>query len=227
MPSPTSPPKPITVPSLNIITSSASPESSSTKRRGRSGSIVAVQEVAGDQQDLLDQSAFGNINADWVNSKGAWLIHPVLIFTGKIMIDSIPGMHQNTSWTIVNLSYMTLSYLMFHYVTGIPFGADSHGGAYDDLTLWEQIDEGAQYTPAKKWLFCTPIALFLISTHYTHYDPWAFAINFTALIVVLIPKLPQFHRQRLRFVEPETPGAVTPKTPLGASGRTTPTPSNY
>ena len=35
------------------------------------------------------------------------------------------------------------------------------GGAYDDLTLWEQIDSGAQYTPAKKWLTSVPILLFV------------------------------------------------------------------
>lgn len=33
------------------------------------------------------------------------------------------------------------------------------GGLYDDLTLWEQIDDGAQYTPAKKWLTSVPIGL--------------------------------------------------------------------
>lgn len=52
-----------------------------------------------------------------------------------------------------------LSYLMFHWVTGIPFQNEMHGGAYDDLTLWEQIDEGAQNTPSKKWLFFVPVAL--------------------------------------------------------------------
>lgn len=52
-----------------------------------------------------------------------------------------------------------LSYLMFHYVTGIPFHSDLHGGVYDNLTMWEQIDEGAQYTPAKKWLLIMPITL--------------------------------------------------------------------
>lgn len=35
----------------------------------------------------------------------------------------------------------------------------STGGAYDELTLWEQIDMGAQYTPAKKWLTSVPIGL--------------------------------------------------------------------
>jgi hypothetical protein len=48
---------------------------------------------------------------------------------------------------------------MFHWVTGVPFESEVHGGAYDDLTLWEQIDDGAQYTPAKKWLFTVPVAL--------------------------------------------------------------------
>jgi hypothetical protein len=53
---------------------------------------------------------------------------------------------------------------MFHWVTGIPFDNELHGGAYDDLTLWEQIDDGAQYTPSKKWLFTAPILLFVLST---------------------------------------------------------------
>ena len=58
------------------------------------------------------------------------------------------------------------SYLMFHWVTGIPFQSDLHGGAYDDLTLWEQIDEGAHYTPAKKWLFSVPVVLYVANYIY-------------------------------------------------------------
>ena len=85
-------------------------------------------------------------------------------------------MRPEVSWTLTNLLYLgvrrhyrhvtevylafpQLSYLMFHWVTGIPFQSELHGGAYDDLTLWEQIDAGAHYTPAKKWLFCVPILL--------------------------------------------------------------------
>ena len=100
---------------------------------------------------------------------------------------------------------------MFHWVTGIPFGSELHGGAYDDLTLWEQIDGGAQNTPSRKWLFSVPVGLcvslplsiptgahtttkpqnsFLLSTHYTNYNPWLFAVNLSALIFVLVPKLP-------------------------------------
>ena len=48
---------------------------------------------------------------------------------------------------------------MFHWVTGMPFEGDLRGNAYGDMTLWEQIDDGAQYTPAKKWLFSVPVML--------------------------------------------------------------------
>ncbi|KAM5534413.1 hypothetical protein V8D89_011880 [Ganoderma adspersum] len=206
---------------------SASPALTVRVGRERSGSMVKVKvEKVGDenQADVLDQSVYDNLNAEWVNRKGAWLIHPVLILAGKVVIDTIPGMRQEISWTLVNLLYLGFSYLMFHYVTGIPFHSDLHGGVYDNLTLWEQIDEGAQYTPAKKWLFIVPITLFLASTHYTHYDPWLFAINITALILVLMPKLPVFHRYRVRFMVSEEPSTIgTPVTPnFPRSGTTTP-----
>lgn len=46
---------------------------------------------------------------------------------------------------------------MFHWVQGIPFEFNS--GAYDKLNMWEQIDNGDQYTPAKKFLLAVPIVL--------------------------------------------------------------------
>ncbi|PSR93813.1 hypothetical protein PHLCEN_2v4708 [Hermanssonia centrifuga] len=226
------------VPSLSIETSPS--ELKVRVGRQRSSSIVKVETVGEDsQEEGLDQSVYDNVNAEWVNRKGkcilrflsltlpksAWLIHPVLIIAGKIVIDTIPGMRQELSWTLVNLIYLGFSYLMFHYVTGIPFQSDLHGGAYDDLTLWEQIDQGAHYTPAKKWLFIVPIILFLASTHYTNYNPWLFAVNLSALVFVLIAKLPQLHRQRVRFmVEDEASGVTTPiSAHFPRSGSSTPT----
>ena len=77
---------------------------------------------------------------------------------------------------------------MFHYVRGVPF--EFNAGAYDNLNLWEQIDNGDQYTPTKKFLLSVPIVLFLLSTHYTHYDLTYFTINILAVLGVVIPKLP-------------------------------------
>ena len=119
---------------------------------------------------------------------GAWTIHPLLIICLKIFYDIIPGVSQETSWTLTNITYMFGSYIMFHYVRGVPF--EFNGGAYDNLNMWEQIDDGAQYTPAKKFLLSVPIVLFLLSTHYTHYDLAYFTINFLAVLAVIIPKLP-------------------------------------
>jgi hypothetical protein len=77
---------------------------------------------------------------------------------------------------------------MFHWVRGIPF--DFNAGAFDNLNMWEQIDDGDQYTPAKKYLLSVPIILFLVSTHYTHYDLIYFVVNLFATLAVVIPKLP-------------------------------------
>lgn len=196
------------------------------RTRTRSGSLLKVEQVGeGSAEQDLDQNLYVNINADWVNMKGAWLVHPMLVFCGKIVIDTVPGMNQEISWTLTNLLYLLFSYFVFHWATGIPFQSDLHGGAYDELTLWEQIDGGAQYTPTKKWLITFPIILFLLSTHYTHYDPWLFTMNLIALVALLIPRLPQLHRQRVRFLAEEQyhSGMSTPvDAGFTASGSTTP-----
>ena len=119
---------------------------------------------------------------------GAWTIHIVLICALKILFGIIPGVSQETSWTLTNITYMFGSYLMFHYVRGVPF--EFNAGAYDNLNMWEQIDNGDQYTPTKKFLLSVPIVLFLLSTHYTHYETSYFTINFLAVLGVVIPKLP-------------------------------------
>ena len=36
-------------------------------------------------------------------------MHPLLIITGKALIDSVPGMTQELSWTLVNLAYLAVS----------------------------------------------------------------------------------------------------------------------
>ncbi|KAF2739721.1 Orm1 type endoplasmic reticulum protein [Polyplosphaeria fusca] len=163
-------------------------------RRRRSSSLVYTEPPESLEQ-LSDQSGLPNLNAQWVNAKGAWVIHFVLIVLAKILFDIMPGVSQETSWTLTNISYMFGSYLMFHYVRGVPF--DFNAGAYDNLNMWEQIDNGDQYTPAKKFLLIVPIALFLVSTHYTHYDLTFFVINCLATVAVVIPKLPAAHRMRI------------------------------
>lgn len=118
------------VPTLSL------PEKSTTqtkhRSRTRSGSLLKVEQVgeSSAEQDL-DQNLYVNINADWVNMKGghapsttparshrfilpplgAWLVHPVLVFCGKVVVDTIPGMNQEVSWTLTNLLYLLVSFV--------------------------------------------------------------------------------------------------------------------
>lgn len=151
-------------------------------------------------------------------SAGAWTIHFVLIACLKIFYDIIPGVSQETSWTLTNITYMFGSYIMFHYVRGVPF--EFNAGAFDNLNMWEQIDNGAQYTPAKKFLLAVPIVLFLLSTHYTHYDLAYFIINFLAVLGVIIPKLP-FVRSP-HGVIPTSYGSGSPLLDRGMTANTYP-----
>lgn len=116
------------------------------------------------------------------------MIHIIIILLLKIVYDIVPSVTQETSWTLVNITYMFGSYLMFHWVRGIPF--EFNAGAYDNLNMWEQMDNEDQYTPAKKFLLAVPICLFLVSTHYTHYSLAYFMVNFLATLAVVVPKLP-------------------------------------
>lgn len=86
---------------------------------------------------------------------------------------------------------------MFHVVKGVPF--ESNNGAYDGLTLWEQVDDGEQYTPARKFMAFAPIVLFLVSTHYAHYSVPLFLLNFAPLALNTISKMPQLHRIRIAW----------------------------
>jgi hypothetical protein len=195
-----------TKPAPENLASEYKMSSGKTGRRRRSSSII-YHEPPESLDHISDQSALPNLNSQWVNAKGeivhiakrmgrsaddlssgAWTIHFVLILALKILFDIIPGVTQEVSWTLTNISYMFGSYLMFHYVRGVPF--EFNAGAYDNLNMWEQIDNGDQYTPAKKFLLSVPVILFLLSTHYTHYDLTYFLINFLALMAVVIPKLP-------------------------------------
>lgn len=98
-------------------------------RRRRSSSLI-YKEPPETIEQRSDQAALPNLNASWVNSKGenntdierafsgseadymcwgylgAWGIHVVLIIGLKIFYDTMPGVSQETSWTLTNISYM-------------------------------------------------------------------------------------------------------------------------
>ncbi|QPG73240.1 hypothetical protein FOA43_000548 [Brettanomyces nanus] len=175
-----------------------SPTTSHTieRRRRRSSSLISKVEPE-TFETKQDQDIEDNMNANWVHFKGAWIIHVVIIMLLKVFYDLVPIFSKEMSWTLTNVSYSICSYIMFHQIKGTPF--DYNNGAFDNLNMWEQIDNGDQFTPVKKFLLGVPIALFLISTHYSNYDLTLFVINLVACLFVVIPKLPYSHRVRINI----------------------------
>lgn len=164
-------------------------------RRRRSSSIISHVEPE-TFEDENDQQLLPNMNATWVDQRGAWGIHVLITMLLKCFYNLIPGISNEWSWTMTNVTYVIGSYIMFHLIKGTPF--DFNGGAYDNLTMWEQIDDGVLYTPTRKFLITVPIVLFLLGTHYSRYDLQLFLFNFVlTTFVAVVPKLPLTHRLRI------------------------------
>ena len=174
------------------LTPSPSPHHKTRQRR----LSLILQHLEPDTiETKIDQALNPNVNANWVHYKGAWIIHIVLILFLKIFFNFILVLDNDWKWTLTNLTYNIGLYIMFHQVKGTPFEFNS--GAYDNLTMWEQIDNGDQYTPTKSFLMVVPIGLFLVSTHYLNYNLNLFVLNGVSCFCVVITKLAIAHRLRV------------------------------
>ncbi|CAO3655415.1 unnamed protein product [Mucor hiemalis] len=162
--------------------------------RERKASFVLDQNTAPNQL---------NYSTNFMSYKGAWLSTVLIVVVIKLLYSLIPFISAETSWTLTNLTYNIGHFVMFHWLQGTPT-LDDNQGAYDGLTVWEQIDDGVQFTATRKFLMAMPILLFLLSTHYTHYDFLQFAINFCSLVIVLIAKLPAMHEVRVFGINKRT-----------------------
>lgn len=162
-------------------------------RRRRSSSIISHVEQE-TQEDENDQQVLPNMNVSWVSQRGAWLIHLVIIVLLKIFFNLLPA-SQEWSWTLTNLTYNVGCYIMFHMIKGTPF--EFNGGAFDNLTMWEQIDNETLYTPSRKFLLGVPICLFFVLNHYTK-GVGLFVFNLAVSVIIgVVPKLPSTHRLRI------------------------------
>lgn len=144
----------------------------------------------------VDASLEENRNVTWFDSKGAWVAYLSLVIGFRIFLTFVPGISPSTAWTITNLVHALGTWMAFHWSKGAPFtGSDQD--KYAKLTMWEQLDQGIQFSPTRKLLTVVPIVLFLLTTHYTQYNFLMLVLNIVALIVLLVSKLPRMHKVRL------------------------------
>lgn len=162
-----------------------------------------LQRMASDDSNM---DAISNKNVNWIGPKFFlfyagmmvacdWLVRLFLVDTTRIL-NSAQG------FTLVHACHGVVNFVVMHYFAGTP-GELQDQGEYLKLTWWEQLDDGTQWTFARKMLIIIPIVLFLFTSHLTEYEPAYLALNLAVLALVLIPKLPQFHRVRLVSVDEE------------------------
>lgn len=137
-----------------------------------------------------------NPNSSWLNSKGTWVTYILFTLVLHFVLLSLPFLSTPVAWTLTNLIHNACGFYLMHIIKGAPWETSDQGKARSQ-TYWEQIDDGVQLTATRKFLTMVPIVLFLLASFYTKYDPTHFIINLAAMLLVLIPKLPQLHGVRL------------------------------
>ncbi|TYI00127.1 hypothetical protein ES332_A11G112100v1 [Gossypium tomentosum] len=133
-----------------------------------------------------------NRNTDWFMYPGVWTIYILILFFAWLLVLSIFGCSPGMAWTIINLS---------HFLKGTPFAEDQ--GVYNGLTWWEQIDNGKQLTPNRKFLTVVPVILYLIASHTTDYQHPMLFFNTIAVVVLVVAKFPNMHKVRIFGINSE------------------------
>jgi hypothetical protein len=147
---------------------------------------------------MMVGGAHGEIdpNSSWFNSKGVWMAYLLGVLIVHFILLMVPFLSVSVVWTLTNLIHNLVMFFFLHTVKGTPWVPNDQGMSRR-LTHWEQIDCGEQMTATRKFLTVVPIVLFFLTSFYTKYDSIHFSINVFALVLVLLPKLPQFHLVRL------------------------------
>ena len=57
------------------------------------------------------------------------------------------------------LSMLQLMFIFLHYIKGTPWEGGDDQGKFRLSTLWEQIDDGVQFTATRKFFTICPIVL--------------------------------------------------------------------
>ena len=133
-----------------------------------------------------------NPNTEWMNYGSFWIYYFSMIFLLHFVIKFflwLIGINSNYSWTIIHFILTFILYFVFHYNRGVPFWMTQDAGKYDNLTFWEQIDSGRQYTFKRKVLIVSPIIIFFLASWNTQWDRSLMSFNFVVLMFALLPKL--------------------------------------
>lgn len=159
---------------------------------------------------------------------GKWIVPTIANAVGDILlrfwgIDNIFGIpwldiRPEWEWSAVCLIHLVLTFLTFHWNKGTGMGMCSPGNGvgmaglfrdYDELTFWEQLEDGKQYTATRKFFTLVPLFMCLAACWEADWAPRPIWFNVFVLAFTLIPKLPVMHGIRLLGMNLSSPGKKT------------------
>ncbi|GAB4817888.1 hypothetical protein N2152v2_004934 [Parachlorella kessleri] len=131
-----------------------------------------------------------NLNTNWLNNRGVWVFYVGLILVSWLIISgwTDPGL----AWTWVHVIHGLISYYLLHWTKGSPIQSDQ-----GNMTFWEQIDDGVQFTATRKFFTVIPVVLFLLASHGTDYRRQPLGLNLAVVVVLLVAKFSSMHRVRI------------------------------
>mmetsp|Transcript_32392 Transcript_32392/g.44493 ORF Transcript_32392/g.44493 Transcript_32392/m.44493 type:complete len:171 (+) Transcript_32392:102-614(+) len=149
--------------------------------------------------DSLNDYQIENRNTDYLEDWHIWPLLVAIILGGQFLLSLF--MTSDLAWIVVLFLHNIISFVLLHWIKGVPFG-DIHNaqGKFDKLTLWEQIDDGVQYSNTRKFFTVELIILYLYVLHITvehGYGLAVFVLNTATFIPCIIGKMPGMYKVRI------------------------------
>jgi len=174
-----------------------------------------MSNVTGDEQNILESDAghvpllqhvpirsrsMPNLSIDFADSKSFWLYYIFIIIVVRLSMYFFqrtlgPYNFLWPGWTLVNIAHALITFYLMHWKRGTVDPFD--GGVSDRNTFWELLDNGKQWTIARKFYTIVPIIIFLFSCYETEWKKRYFVSNVISLGICLIPKNPAMMGVRL------------------------------
>mmetsp|Transcript_21340 Transcript_21340/g.34305 ORF Transcript_21340/g.34305 Transcript_21340/m.34305 type:complete len:195 (+) Transcript_21340:61-645(+) len=163
-------------------------------RAGRlpSGDDTSSEEIKNipliDQVPLRRTQSFPNLAVNFADSKAFWLYYLLIIFLSwfSVFVFS-PLFNLWPAMTMVNIGHAAVTFYLMHWRRGTPLETFDQG-KNDRYTFWEMLDEGAQYTPTRKFFQIVPMVLFLLACYDCEWRKRYYFSNSAALFLSVFPK---------------------------------------
>jgi len=142
-----------------------------------------------------------NKNTEFLGQKGFWLFYAILVLAFRALVGGFLTsfkIDDRFSWTVINLLHALITLRIIHWSKGTPYTTtQEENGEFDELTFWEQIDNGRQFTTKRKVLTLIPFILFLLAVQSCSWEVKPLFFNLILLAVSIIPKTDWMHRVRI------------------------------